>query len=407
MIEKQKRLNVLAIDGGGIRGIVPALILEEIERRTGKPIAKLFDVIAGTSTGGILGLALTKPHTQHKREPKYSASDLVSLYEDQGHRFFPKSNLRGFVSWFYGSKFPEKGLTALLAEQFGDTRLSEALTDITIATYDIEYRRGFFFKSHKARQSKHSAAYDFLMRDIARATSAAPTYFKPAEVRALGAEDTWHLVDGGVCANNPGLVGYTEATRIHGHEDVCLVSIGTGELTDSLPIAKTKRWGKLQWVEPAIEAMSDGATHTAHYQLDHLLSEWSYYRFQPYLSGASDSMEDVTPHNIQNLKDVVVDWLQQENDPSRTHLRNSLDRQSVRTNRLKKCCAHLVNNQYYLTIEDLAKSFETTVEKIGATLDMIPNRISLQAESSRLEATGYSDEAVEQLSNILNKSPLS
>lgn len=412
-VKNQKRINVLSLDGGGIRGIVPALLLEEIEKRTGKPISKLFDVIAGTSTGGILGLALTKPKAEQPTQPQYTASDLVSLYEQQGHRFFPKNRLRGLRNWVYGSKFPAYGLTALLHEQFGDTKLSEALSDVTIAAYDIEFRRGFFFKSQKARQDDLKGEYDFLMRDIARATSAAPTYFRPAEVRPLGADDVWHLVDGGVCANNPGLVGYTEAMRIHRPEagrlnqrnNICLVSIGTGELTDSLPIKKIKRWGKWQWLEPALEVMSDGPTHAAHYQLDELLSEWSYYRFQPYLAGASDSMEDVTQRNIGNLKEVVKDWLKQENDSARTHLRNSLDRQSKRTNRMKKCCEQIVSNRYYLSIEDLAKACQTSVQHVGQILEKMPDYELLNAESSRLSATGYSDEALERVRSVLITSP--
>jgi hypothetical protein len=408
-VENQKRINVLSIDGGGIRGIVPALILEEIERRTSKPISKLFDVIAGTSTGGILSLALTKPMPSQPTLPQYSASDLVALYEHQGHRFFPKSRLRGLRNWVYGSKFPARGLSALLHEQFGETKLSDALTDVTIAAYDIENRRGFFFKSHKARQDELKGAYDFLMRDCARATSAAPTYFRPAEVQPLEDDEVWHLVDGGVCANNPGLVGYTEAMRIHRPEakrfgernNICLVSIGTGELTDSLPIKQTKRWGKWQWLEPALEVMSDGPTHATHYQLNELLPEWSYYRVQPYLDGASDSMEDVTQQNISKLKDVVKDWLFQENDPARTHLKNSLDRQSKRTNRLNICCDQIVSNRYYLSIEDLAKSCQTSVQDVGRILEEMPDYRLLCAKSSRLKATGYSDETLERVKQAL------
>ena len=81
-----RTIRVLSIDGGGIRGIIPALMLGEIERRTNKPIAELFDLIAGTSTGGILALGLTVPGPDGK--PKYCADELVQLYKEEGPRIF-------------------------------------------------------------------------------------------------------------------------------------------------------------------------------------------------------------------------------------------------------------------------------------------------------------------------------
>jgi patatin-like phospholipase/acyl hydrolase len=104
-IGNQKRINVLSIDGGGIRGIVPALILEEIERRTGKPISKLFDVITCTSAGGTLSLVLTKPMLGQPTWADYTASDLVALYEHQGHRFSPKVGCAAYPTGFTEASF--------------------------------------------------------------------------------------------------------------------------------------------------------------------------------------------------------------------------------------------------------------------------------------------------------------
>lgn len=82
-----KTIKILSIDGGGIRGIIPALILAEIEQRTGKPICQMFDLIAGTSTGGILALGLTRP--DDTGQPAYRAEDLVRLYKTEGPVIFP------------------------------------------------------------------------------------------------------------------------------------------------------------------------------------------------------------------------------------------------------------------------------------------------------------------------------
>ncbi|MBK8983022.1 MAG: patatin-like phospholipase family protein [Ignavibacteria bacterium] len=88
--------KILTIDGGGIRGVLPARILHEIEKRTKKPIAELFDLIAGTSTGGILALCLTKPDS--KGNPRYKALDILKLYEEEGKKIFKKSPWKSTMS---------------------------------------------------------------------------------------------------------------------------------------------------------------------------------------------------------------------------------------------------------------------------------------------------------------------
>lgn len=95
---KNKTLNILSIDGGGIRGIIPAMVLCEIEKRTGKPISELFDFIAGTSTGGIIGLGLSVPDPNKPGQPLYKASDVLKIYEENGNSiFYEPENLRAMI----------------------------------------------------------------------------------------------------------------------------------------------------------------------------------------------------------------------------------------------------------------------------------------------------------------------
>src|ERR1700685_3528229 len=114
-----KNVKILSIDGGGIRGIIPAIILSHIEKLLQKPIAKLFDLIAGTSTGGILALGLTKPDA--KGEPQYSAADLASLYVSEGARIFSRSFWYRLLALnnFSDKKHPATGIEAVLEEYFG------------------------------------------------------------------------------------------------------------------------------------------------------------------------------------------------------------------------------------------------------------------------------------------------
>ena len=161
-------VKLLSIDGGGIRGVIPAVLLAEIEKRTGRRIAHLFHLIAGTSTGGILALALTKPNAHG--EPQYSAEELVSFYNEQGERIFTRTLWHKFTAAgnLIDSKFPASGIERVLDQFFGDARLSDAVTEVVVTSYEIERRQPFLFKSANARLLP---SYDFPMKQVARATS--------------------------------------------------------------------------------------------------------------------------------------------------------------------------------------------------------------------------------------------
>jgi patatin-like phospholipase/acyl hydrolase len=292
-----RQLRILSIDGGGIRGIIPAKVLARIEELTTKPIADLFDVIAGTSTGGILALGLTCPGTGGK--PKHAATDLVDLYVNRGAEIFTKS-------WFteeekiVGPKYKASHLEQALAEYLQDARLKDAVTRVTVTSYETERRKPFFFRS--VRAAKDPSHYDFFMRDVARATSAAPTFFPPHRIPTT-APDYFSLVDGGVFANNPGLCAYVDAlAEIGPSPDVVMVSLGTGSLSRPLQYDVIRNWGELQWVQPVINVMMDGVSNATDYQLEQILGTANYYRLQTTLDIAEDEMDDASKENIRNLE---------------------------------------------------------------------------------------------------------
>lgn len=293
--------RVLSIDGGGIRGIIPATILREIERRTGKRIAEMFDLIAGTSTGGILALGLARPGEDGR--PMYSAADLVDLYEVEGTRIFDRSLWRRIVSVesLADEKYGHDGLERVLEEYFGEARLSHAVTEVLVTSYELETRRPWFFARHKAVARP---GHDFAMRFVARATSAAPTYFEPQELAA--ATPPGGLVDGGVFANNPAMCGYVEARSLHPEDEILVVSLGTGQLTRPIHYRDAKGWGLAMWAKPILNVVFDGVSDTVDHQMKILCGtgpdgEPRYYRFQTELDVGSDDMDDVTATNIQAL----------------------------------------------------------------------------------------------------------
>src|SRR3977135_845575 len=125
-----KLVKILSIDGGGIRGIVPSIVLAEIERRTQRPVAKLFDLVAGTSTGGILALGLTIP--KESGGPLYRADEFAGMYAREGPRIFSRSTwhkVTGFNN-LINVKYSSSGIEAVLKEFFGESRLSHAATSV-------------------------------------------------------------------------------------------------------------------------------------------------------------------------------------------------------------------------------------------------------------------------------------
>lgn len=291
-------IRILALDGGGIRGIIPAMILARIEKLTGCSIADHFDLVAGTSTGGILAIGLTIPKSPGG--PLYSAQEFVEMYEREGRRIFPRPLIRArFTSGLFWKKYSSAGIAQVMAEYFGDSRLRDAVTDVLVTGYEIERRFPFFFKSSNARQHTD---YDFAARDIARATSAAPVYFEPMRICSGTNSETYTLIDGGIFANNPAACALVEArTQYPWAERYVMVSLGTGSFIRTVPLGFARYWGAVEWVKPLIDAVFDGVSGTVDYQLRQLMPT-GYYRFQPKLSAENQGLDDASPRNIASLK---------------------------------------------------------------------------------------------------------
>jgi uncharacterized protein len=268
-------VRVLSIDGGGIRGLIPALVLAEIERRSGRPAGQLFDLVAGTSTGAIIACALTRP------DP-LPAEEIAQIYVEEGPSIFDRSLLKRITSanGYLDERYDHAGLVAALERHLGGVRLADAQPDLLLTVYDLEAREARFLD----RDSTMS------MVEAAHASSAAPSYFEP--VRAAGST----LVDGGVFATNPALCAYAVAT-----EPVeLLVSLGTGEHTRRLPYEEVRDWGRLEWARPILDVVFDATADAVDIQLSALIGD-AYVRLQTRLDEASDDFDDASPENLAAL----------------------------------------------------------------------------------------------------------
>jgi uncharacterized protein len=269
-------VRVLTVDGGGIRGLIPALVLAEIERRCGRPAGELFDLVAGTSTGAIIACALTRP------EP-LTAERIARIYVEEGPEIFSRSLLKRITSadGYLDERYDSDGLLRSLRRHLGEHRLADARPAILLTAYDLERRNAMLLRRGD----------DLSMVDAAHGSAAAPSYFEPVRVGGLT------LVDGGVFAANPAMCAYAD---VDGDVEL-LVSLGCGEHTRVLPFETVKDWGRLEWVRPALDVVFDGTADAVDFQLRALMGA-DYIRFQTPLDEASDDLDAATPENLAALR---------------------------------------------------------------------------------------------------------
>lgn len=317
--------RVLALDGGGIRGLIAAEVLRKIEEQMRRPISEMFDLIAGTSTGGILALGLTKP--DQNRKPQFTGADMCDLYLNEGRAIFPHSIFQE-VKTLHGladARYPAAPLERVLAQHFGKTMLSEVLKEVVIPSYDLTAPGPFFFKRRYAQEDPSS--WDVPMAFVARATSAAPTYFDPAVLPYPAGGGDHALVDGGTFANNPTLCGYVDALRFKDEqtERVVVVSVGTGlppQTPGSGPIPieanRVGDFGLIKWARPILEVVLDGVPKAVEYQMlairDANAGVLDYYRLQSDLPTASHALDDASPENCEKLVKDAETLLQKNAD---------------------------------------------------------------------------------------------
>jgi uncharacterized protein len=326
--EGMPEVRILAIDGGGIRGVVPAVILEALETQSGRRINELFDVVAGTSTGGILALGLTAPRAPNSKEAKHSAAALADLYVSEGPKIFPKHPSRvpwgwqliaGPLLWsrfkmirsvgeilnsVFAKPYPDGGIETVLKEYFSyddgmSIPLSDALKEVLITSYDMQSRTIELM----TKERSVVPAGNYLMRDAARATSAAPSFFRPL---VLGSRviDQRTLVDGGLFANNPAICAYVHARRLFPLCQPRILSIGTGTNFAPIDSRAILNWNTGQWAPQLISCMFDAGSECVDQNLSRLIPRdknnvRQYIRLQVNLGNVSDSIDDYD--NVQAL----------------------------------------------------------------------------------------------------------
>lgn len=312
-LDLKKTVRVLAIDGGGIRGIIPATILANLEEKLSAEfnrkihICDCFDIIAGTSTGGIIALALNVPSEENRKLPKYEAKEIAQLYEKERDKIFPKK--WGFVGSLLDSikntldpKYPSQGIEEVLQKYFKGHKLQEALTRTLVMAYNLHQNKHTLLDSKEAKNNKSE---DFLMRDAARATSAAPTYLSAANIKGMD-EFEHSFIDGGITANNPTWKAFEVALKDYPDmEQYFVVSLGTGKAESPNLHAQLAKGGQFNWARYVAPMMMDSASHLVHEAMQKYAKvspkKVFYSRLQTRLPLEATEMDNTDHLNIKTL----------------------------------------------------------------------------------------------------------
>lgn len=266
----KKKFRILSIDGGGLRGMVPLMVLEKIEKETGKRIHEMFDMVVGTSTGGIIVCGVLG--SEDGKTPRLTLSQIMSLYRSKANEIFP------YRKWprcafqkirnVFRPKFRPDGLDRNLTEYFGGLKLSDMLGQGIVTSYDVKNNEVVMFKSRKAISEKE--VYDANLKDVCRATSAAPTYLPAYKMKFAGKDRV--LVDGGVYVNNPAMSAVADAVKCGVNlSDIEVLSLGTGTHVERR--ADATKWGLGKWARPISEVMMAGTSAATSYECDYMLKK--------------------------------------------------------------------------------------------------------------------------------------
>lgn len=259
----QKRVfKVLSIDGGGIKGLYSATILQHLEEKFDVKISDYFDMLCGTSTGGLLALGLSL---------KISAKEMAEFYIERGATIFPHrskiSNIIRQVIW--KGKYSDVELRKALEEKFGTKLIGESNNLLCIPSYILTESQPWIFKKDFGKLDRDDKAKYV---DVALATSAAPTYFPIAEIEHY---DKRQFIDGGVWANNPTLVGYLEAlTYFVGpqkeFDELQILSVSSLTTTSGKPIGLKRSRSFIDWSEDLFETSMIGQSHFVDYYMSRI-----------------------------------------------------------------------------------------------------------------------------------------
>ncbi|XP_022928023.1 patatin-like protein 2 [Cucurbita moschata] len=339
---RRELITILSIDGGGIKGIIPGTVLAFLESKlqeldgTEARLADYFDVIAGTSTGGLVTTMLTAPDKNNNNRPLFAANEIKEFYMEEAPRIFPqRRNFLGGVWKLIGPKYDGKYLRTVVNNLVGELTLKQTLTNVVIPAFDIKILQPVIFNTHDA---KVNALKNPRLADVCLATSAAPIYlpahFFETKDDVANTTRTYDLIDGAIAINNPTMAAITHMNREIEMNHIAnsmikpndatrmlVLSLGTGlpKHEEKYNATQASKWGAFSWIyqngsTPIIDFFSDASSDMVDYHVSTLFRSpnlhQNYLRIQDdSLIGDTASMDIATPQNLVKLVKIGEELL--------------------------------------------------------------------------------------------------
>ncbi|MFA5152081.1 MAG: patatin-like phospholipase family protein [Clostridia bacterium] len=302
------KLRVLTIDGGGMRGIIPAAILVYIESKiqeiSKKPTAHLIDYIdfiAGTSSGAILATAMVLPNDKGK--PKLHMNNVLDFYLRMGESMYnrpSKHKRKTFWGWF-GPIIPAINAEKVYLSIFDHYKMIDLIKPCLIPAYDILDRSVTLYTNDKNDENKKYSS--FFVKDIIRGATATPGLFEPSYFR--NGIDVHVIIDGAIFAYNPTLITFIKLLEMsYKFSDIFFISLGTGQGKDiHFQYEETKHWGKIGWLQPYTDIVKTANNEIISNTMARIFIDHTdqYIRINPTLVNSSRNAHDFSKFNVQNL----------------------------------------------------------------------------------------------------------
>jgi len=300
---------IISIDGGGVRGKIPATFLQRLEEKLNQKVRSLAERIVGSSAGGIIALALSVPSEKNPDESEYTAQAVNKLFDIFASKVFATSCWHK-ISSFFGYREAKYGSPRQIIQSLvGETKLAACVSKVSVTSFDLLTANTVLFSNNyddleilqKRRFSCIPADRDVAVDFAATATSAAPTFFP-----SLG-----RYVDGGIGANSPALLETLRAMSTDAKgRPIFVLSLGTGKTVhEPISVPSNISWGALPWVGPLITYLLDGSQHLVDEQMG-LLTDANpnigYMHVQLQLENDDEAqMDNSSPANLQRLEDLT------------------------------------------------------------------------------------------------------
>lgn len=421
MADKKRIFSVLVIDGGGVRGIIPARILECIEERTGKPISQLFDLVGGVSTGAIVAGGLNVPHPDQPGKPKYSAREVKEFYFNRAPKIFPASRFTALRQITSSAAYDPRPLEETLDMYFGDMRIRDSLVSIMIPTIDIKNFKPAWISSVKGQKDTSPEGWSsMMMKDAIRGATTAPTYFPAKYVNTTpnpdvpGVQHRHALIDGGFFTGNAMRRMLTQAKKLAPPDsEIVVVHVGTGMVGNSLSPDEWNKLGPLGMLSKqrgsvlmslAINiGILDMAEDLKNELGDHFVSLNGNINYEDTANDPSSEMDDAGEKNMK-LLESFADRIVAENGDEFTRLCKMLEDRLFREqdhNRSAEALAELARKMDAIyTVKSLTRMYRQVLKATNSIGDKPVNAEAAEIHNLAVRLTEKDRAELDKIYNL-------